>query len=48
MGEAVFRQAKGQNEILAENFTGMNGGVFSLPSDSRQSSLRRSRIMSGL
>ena len=28
MGEAVFRQAKGQNEILAEDFTGMNGGVF--------------------
>jgi hypothetical protein len=25
---AVFGQAKGQNKILAENFTGMNGGVL--------------------
>jgi hypothetical protein len=28
MGEAVFGQAKGQDEILAENFTRMNGGVL--------------------
>jgi hypothetical protein len=28
MGEAVFGQTKGQDEILAENFTRMNGGVL--------------------
>lgn len=27
MGEAVFRQAKGREKILAEDFTGMNGGM---------------------
>jgi hypothetical protein len=28
VGKAVFGPAKRQQEILAENFTGMNGGVF--------------------
>lgn len=28
IGDQVFRQAQGREEIFAEQFTGMDGGVF--------------------